>query len=119
MHMDLPPAARLLYRHEFAGFYNCISQVVYLHFPSYDRRVQVPLMQIRSGKEAPLHLLAPLMEMYPDIHLCYEDECLKPDAWNWVIMGPRVYLARNTTQEIFYSRNLMAALAFKEEHGDQ
>ena len=119
MHMDLPPAARLLYRHEFAGFYNCISQVVYLHFPSYDRRVQVPLMQIRSGKEAPLHLLAPLMEMYPDIHLCYEDECLKPDAWNWVIMGPLVYLARNTTQEIFYSQNLMAALAFKEEHGIQ
>jgi hypothetical protein len=114
MHMDLPPAARLLYRHEFAGFYNCISQVVYLHFPTYERRTQLTLMQIRSGTGISVHSLAPLMEMYPDIHLCYEDELLSENAWNWVIMGPRVYLV-SPSQEIFYSTNLTTLLAHKEQ----
>ena len=114
MHMDLPPAARLLYQQDFAGFYNCISQVVYFHYPSYERKSQISLEMIRSGKEAPLHSLGPLMEMYPDIHLCYEDELLEPNAWNWVIMGSRVYLV-NPQMEIFYSRNLAAAVVLREQ----
>ena len=113
MHMDLPPAARLLYMQEFAGFYNCISQVVYFHFPSYERKTQLSLEQIRSGKEAPLHSLAPFMEMYPEINLCQEDECWKDGAWNWVVMGARVYLV-NPHKEIFYSKNLLALLALHE-----
>ena len=115
MHMDLPPAARLLYRQDFAGFYNCISQVVYFHFPAYERRSQLTLMQIRAGKDAPVYSLAPLMEMYPDIQLCYEDENLQENAWNWVIMGPRVYLV-SPTLEIFYSTNLTTVLALREQN---
>jgi hypothetical protein len=75
MYMDLPPAARLIYRQDFAGYYNCISQVVYFHFPSYDRRVQQPLDRVRAENN-PTNLLAPLLEMYPDIRLRYEDEQL-------------------------------------------
>ena len=113
MHMDLPPAARLLYRQDFAGFYNCISQVVYFHFPSYERKVQLSLQLIRSGKEPPLHSLAPFMEMYPEINLCQEDECWSEGVWNWVVMGARVYLV-NPRKEIFYSKNLLALLALHE-----
>jgi len=109
MHMDLPPAARLLYREEFAGFYNCISQVIYFHFPEYPRKTQLTLEKIRSGLEPPLYSLAPLMEMYPEIHLCQEDEMWTQSAWNWVVMGARVYLV-SPEKEIHYSKNLLLLL---------
>jgi hypothetical protein len=110
MHMDLPPAARLLYREEFAGFYNCISQVIYLHFPEYQRKTQMSLEKIRAGTEPALYSLSPLMEMYPEINLCQEDELWKKNAWNWVVMGTRVYLV-NPDKEIFYSKNLLLLLS--------
>lgn len=109
MHMDLPPAARLLYREEFAGFYNCISQVIYFHFPEYPRKTQLPLERIRSGQDPPLYSLAPVMEMYPEINLCQEDELWKQNAWNWVVMGARVYLV-SPEREIYYSKNLLLLL---------
>jgi len=109
MYMDLPPAARLIYRQDFAGYYNCISQVVYFHFPSYDRRVQQPLARVRADNH-PIHTLAPLLEMYPDIHLRYEDEQLSDNAWQWVIMGARVYLV-SPRKEFFYSDDLRGSIA--------
>jgi hypothetical protein len=41
MHWDLMPAARLNYIHDFRGYFNCISQVVYFHDQEYERRPQV------------------------------------------------------------------------------
>ena len=41
MHWDLMPAARANYMHEFRGYFNCISQVIYFHDPDYQRRPQV------------------------------------------------------------------------------
>jgi len=91
MHADLPPAARLLYRQDFSGFYHCVSQAVYFHFPSYERRVQLGLEEIRAG-EKQVYTLAPLMEMYPEINLCYEDETPSLGRWNWFLACGRVYL---------------------------
>ena len=92
MHSDLPPAAKLLYRQDFAGFYHCVSQVVYFHYPSYERKVQLKLDALRSGTH-PVHALAPIMEMYPEIALCYEDELPASGRWTWILVcGGRVYL---------------------------
>ncbi len=110
IHSDLPPAARVLYRQDFSGFYHCVSQVVYYHFKDYERRLQAELDVIRSG-DIPVHTLAPVMEMYPDIHLCYEDECLQPGAWNWVLMGKRVYLVDARSGAVYYSPNLLKLMA--------
>ena len=109
MHMDMPPAARLLYRQDFAGFYNCISQVVYFHFPSYERKVQLPVKTLRTEKH-PIYALAPLMEMFPDIPLRYEDEQFEDGAWHWVIMAYRVYLV-GPRREVFYSDDLITLVA--------
>ena len=102
MHSHLPPAARLIsgYRQDFAGFYHCVSQVVYFHFPSYERKPQLDLSALRRH---PVHALAPLREMYPEIALCYEDETLC--RWSWVLMGQRVYLTSADRQEVFHSAN--------------
>ena len=109
MHMDLPPAARLIYRQDFAGFYNCISQVAYFHFPSYERKDQLPLEKLRAGKY-PIYALAPLMEMFPEIKLVYEDENMDASAssWHWMIMGYRIYLVSPGFADVFYSDDLIA-----------
>jgi len=106
MHADLPPAALLIYRQDFAGFYHCVSQAVYFHFPSYERKVQLDLETLREGRH-PVNLLAPVREMYPEIHLCYEDDTPKQGAWNWMLMGKRVYLLDMQEGRVFYSQNLL------------
>jgi len=106
MHADLPPAAKLLYRQDFAGFYHCVSQVVYFHFPSYERKVQLKLDAIRSGMH-PVHTLAPLMEMYPEIELCYEDEVPAKGRWTWILMcGGRVYLT-DGAERTWFDTNML------------
>ena len=108
MHSDLPPAARLLYRQDFSGFYHCVSQVVYFHFPSYERQDQIGLEELRE-KGSPVFTLAPVCEMYPEIILCYEDDTLTDNAWNWVLMGKRVFLVR-PNGSILWSPNLLVLL---------
>jgi hypothetical protein len=109
MHADIPPAAHLLYQQDFAGFYHCVSQVVYFHYPSYERRVQLPLERVRSGMD-PVHTLAPVLELYPEIHLCFEDGRWKRDSWNWVLMGRRVYLVDPSLENVWYAPSLMSLL---------
>lgn len=108
MHADLPPAARLLYSQDFSGFYHCISQVVYFHYPSYERPEQLSLSVLRDGG-SPVFTLAPVSEMYPEIHVCFEDDTLKPNAWNWILMGKRVYLVRPDSS-VLGSSNLLTLL---------
>ena len=105
MHSDLPPAALLIYRQDFAGFYHCVSQAVYFHFPSYERKSQLDLETLREGCHA-VNLLSCVREMYPEINLCYEDDTPKPGAWNWMLMGKRVYLLDANRDRVFYSPNL-------------
>ena len=109
MHADIPPAAHLLYQQDFAGFYHCVSQVVYFHYPSYERRIQLSLERIRAGTD-PVHSLAPVMELYPEIHLCFEDGHWKRNSWNWVLMGQKVYLVDPSLENVWHSSSLMSLL---------
>jgi hypothetical protein len=115
MHSDLPPAARfffsfiyfiinviikinekcrLLYRQDFSGFYHNISQVVYFHYPSYERPDQLSISALRDGVSSAVSTLAPVCEMYPEINVCFEDDIPSENSWNWVLMGKRVFLLR-------------------------
>ena len=92
MHVDLPPAARVVYRQDFSGMYHCVTQVVYFHFPSYARRHQLSLDEIRSG-ESPWHCLSAALELYPEIPVTYEDEAMRVASWQWMLLsGGKVYL---------------------------
>jgi hypothetical protein len=108
MHSDLPPAARLLYRQDFSGFYHCVSQAVYFHFPSYERRVQLDLPALRDGAHH-VYTLAPLLEMYPEISLCYEDETPRRGAWSWIMACKRVYLM-DGEGNVWYDENILRML---------
>ena len=106
MRSDLPPGALLNYRQDFAGFYHCVSQAVYFHFPSYERKPQLELDALREGCH-PVNVLSLAREMYPEIHLCCEDETPKANEWNWMLMGKRVYLLDAQRGRVFYSPNLL------------
>lgn len=73
MFYDLIPAARLNYMHNFSGLYNCISQPTYFHNPDYERRVQLPLEEIQTGKHD-VNTLPSLLQMFPEIVVLYEDD---------------------------------------------
>ena len=110
MRADLPPAALMIYKQDFSGFYHCVSQAVYFHFPDYERKTQLELDALRSG-DFPIHALASVREMYPDVALCYEDEIPAQGMWSWVLMGSRLYLFDGRDGSVFYSPNILRLMA--------
>lgn len=91
MFADLPPAARLIYKQDFAGMYHCVTQVVYFHFPDYARKRQQSLDEIRAGN-SPLHGISVALQLHPDIPVVMEDEMRKV-GWNWMLMsGGKIFL---------------------------
>jgi hypothetical protein len=107
MHISLPVAARLNYRHDFPGMYNHVSQVVYFHNSQYVRGMRQPIEEIRSA--APVHVLPAVQELYPEIKLRYEEDMFDPTAaskeWCWLLIAGRVYLL-TPEPSVLYSENL-------------
>lgn len=107
MHISLPVAARLNYRHDFPGMYNHVSQVVYFHNSQYTRIPRHPLGDIRNASA--VHVLPAIQELYPEIPLKFEEDKFDPtkpgEGWYWLLLAGRVYLV--TPQPIvLYSDNV-------------
>jgi hypothetical protein len=91
MFCELPPAARLIYKQDFAGMYHCVTQVVYFHYPDYERGRQKTLDEIRAGT-SPRHCLSVALELHPDMPVVMEDEMWQK-GWNWMLLsGGSVFL---------------------------
>lgn len=126
MYYDTKVAHVLQYRHEFTGMFNSISQVMYYHNPSYERRPQLPQDELVKGKQ-PENMLPVIQQLYPDVKLFYEDEQLpngfkvpgsrddfntdsvlpKDSAgWAWIALPGRIYLATRDGF-LFHSKNLI------------
>jgi len=111
MHFQLPVAAKLIYRHDFPGMYNHVSQPVYFHNPEFTR-VQRALW---SDEDAPaVHMLPSLCQLYPEVPVRFEEECLNPtksDGWYWLIVAGRVYLV-SPEPKVLYSKNAKLMLTY-------
>jgi hypothetical protein len=93
MHISLPVAARLNYRHDFPGMYNHVSQVVYFHNSQYTRIPRHPLEDIKNAP--PVHVLPAIQELYPEIPLRFEEDGIdptRPQGWYWLLLAGRIYL---------------------------
>ena len=89
---DLPPAARITYKQDFAGMYHCVSQVVYFHYPSYERRKPPLLEDVRLGSPA-VKALASAMQLDPELKVVYEDDLFDTGCKVVVLMaGGLVYV---------------------------
>jgi hypothetical protein len=115
MHWDLMMAAKLNYIHDFPGMFNNVSQVAYFHNPSYQQLVQErsDIDKVSRGVIESLHVIAPLMQLYPDIEITYEEAHIgllqASKKYAFVIMGKRVYLL-TPSREIYYHRNVTILL---------
>jgi len=71
----LAPGMRLVYRTNFAGMYNDVSQVIYFHYPKFCRQPQLSLTEIPQSN---VHLLPLVMQLIPDIPVFYDDDTFIP-----------------------------------------
>jgi len=111
MHVSLPVAARLNYRHDFPGMYNHVSQVVYFHDSEYTRIARHPLADIRNAP--PVHVLPAVQELYPEIGIRYEEDHFDPtrpgQGWWWLVLAGRVYML-TPEPAVLHSDNLLDML---------
>ena len=73
--VHLAPGMRLVYRTNFAGMYNHVSQVVYFHYPRFSRK---PHFELRKIPEAALHMLPLITQLLPDVPVVYDDDSFVP-----------------------------------------
>ena len=60
------------YKHKFQFLFHSISQVVYYHFPSYERQRQQPMAFLEGYGISGTNLLPLLLQLNPNIPLFYE-----------------------------------------------
>ena len=88
----IPPASRVVYKQDFTGMYHCVSQVVYFHYPSYQRKKPPTLQAVREGMPA-VDALASALQLLPDLKVVYEDELCPVDQWVLLLVsGGDLYL---------------------------
>lgn len=121
--VHLAPGMRLVYRTNFAGMYNDVSQVIYFHYPRFCRQPQTSLKEISSMS---MHYMLPLVtELFPDIPIFYEDDSSIPgittllscstqkSEWIWLVCCGAVFLVKVNEGIIYTSeQGLSGLLAF-------
>ena len=106
MHIALPVAARLNYRHDFPGMYNHVLQVVYFHNSQYSRITRHPLADIRNA--GAVHVLPAIQELFPEIPLKFEEDKFDPtrsEGWYWLLLSGRIYLV-TPEPSVLYNENI-------------
>ena len=66
---------RLVYRTNFSGMYNDISQVVYFHHPKYTKQAQLKIQEILLSSFNTLPLMT---QLFPQIPVFYDDDSFLP-----------------------------------------
>eukprot|EP00961_Rhodomonas_salina_P041788 561911-Rhodomonas_salina.4 len=111
----LKPAQRLVYRHNFSGMFNDISQVTYFHYPSYVRMPQVTADEMRQNA---MNSLACIGSVVPHLGTQFDDDCALPfgvtpnSKWSWLVSVGKVYLWDAKNRQLLKSRGLMTVNAF-------
>jgi hypothetical protein len=73
MYFDIPAGCLLEYKHSYSGYYNNVSQCVYRHFPSYQRRIPVSLKEACVIDAPDISVIPALKQIYPEIEFAFED----------------------------------------------
>ena len=118
--MQLAPGMRLVYRTNFSGMYNDVSQVIYFHFPKFSRQPQLNLLEIPAHT---LNLLPLITELLPDIPVVYDDDSRIPGItatnndsnaaeWVWLVSCGSVFLVQVGTKSIFSGHCLSELVCF-------
>jgi hypothetical protein len=91
--------------------FNCVSQIAYFHNANYKLQQQErrDVTSVSTGKIEALHVIPPVMQMYPDIEILYEESHIDllhaSKTFAFVIMGKKVYLL-TPHKHIYYHPNV-------------
>ena len=113
MHLGLPVAAKMNYKHDFPEMYNHVSQVVFFHNSQYQRIPRAKLEALETAQ--PEHILPALMQLYPLITVKYEEDPIdlsgatKGSDWCWLVVAGRIYLV-DPGRSVWYSPSVTSLL---------
>ena len=127
--MSLAPGQRLAYRTQFAGMYNCVSQVIFFHHPRYARQAQRPVSGLAGS---PMHMLPPITQLLPEIGIVYEDDSVLPGLtkkgspsssslsevsssssdWRWLVCCGAIFLLECASGQVWRATEMGALVAF-------
>ena len=111
MHMGLPVAAKMNYKHDFPEMYNHVSQVVFFHNSEYQRVARAKLEVLECAP--PEQVLPALMQLYPLISVRYEEDHIDlsnpGESWWWLVVSGRIYLV-DPDRGVWYSPNVTSLL---------
>ena len=117
MHLALPTAARLNYRHDFPGMYNHVSQAVYFHNSQYERVPRAPLKDILTAPA--VHVVPALWQLLPEIEVRYEEDAIdlsRPvGRWLWLVAAGRIYLVAPDSRVFFHESAIALVGAYLSE----
>lgn len=98
---DLAPGAILQYKNKFRVLFHSISQVIYFHYPAYDRQIQKPMHALTCYNASAVNILPLLLQLNPDMPVKYEHT--KPTCaahshlpWHWTVTAGHVLLIHST-----------------------
>lgn len=108
MHLGLPVAAKMNYKHDYPEMYNHVSQVVFFHNSEYQRVARAKLEEMDSAP--PEQVLPALMQLYPSILVKYEEDHIDLSGatgadWWWLVVAGRIYLV-DPGRRVWYSPNV-------------
>ena len=129
MHIGLPVAAKMNYKHDFPEMYNHVSQVVFFHNNEYQRTPRAKLEALNSA--SPEHVLPALMQLFPLITIKYEEDNIdlsqseslsdplsdtkhpqkvaSGSGWCWLVVSGRIYLV-DPQKNVWYSPSVTSLL---------
>ena len=113
---DCLPGSVTQYKHQYRFLFHLVSQVVFFHWPSYQRKVQRPQAAIDAFQTEHIYILPLLMQVNPDIPVVFEHtgagllDTHRAHKFTWVCMNRFVLLVDDTGQT-FCASDLRLLLA--------
>lgn len=112
---DIPFGAITQYKHRFRFLFHSPSQVIFFHYPSYQRHKQPKLEHINTPQASGLEVVPLLLQINPDIKVLYEHTGLgyakkHAECWHWVVVAGHVLLV-NTAMEAYCAQDARLLLS--------
>ncbi len=104
---DCPTGSILQYRHKFRYLFHSVSQVIFFHYPTYDRQKQIPMQELQKRDIPQINLLPLLLQVKTDIPILTEHTGMGTRAkhtetpWSWAIVGKFALLVNNNLETYF------------------
>jgi len=119
---DCMVSAVAQYLHRFEFLFHSISQVVYYHFPTYERQWQQQMQFLEEYAAPGVNLLPLLLQVDPNLPFFYEHTCAglllaySAHAHSWAFMSGYILLV-DRAGEVFCAEDLRSLLLFAGRGG--